>query len=170
MSCVQATKGFSALRELHRDAHSDQQELPLFCSWPLSAVTLFSVAGTAGLCAQQSSGTTNSLPAVDLRSVLAAPIDLTAPSDLNYSSSVGSAEMASAEAFTLSNDSGQPPPRRKYSKPNYSDSHTNSDGSAKWSFFRGGGLLCRSAARTTTRRRVGKYRRVADATSIRRSA
>ena len=86
-----------------------------------AAVTLFSVAGTAGLCAQQSSGTTNSLPAVDLRSVLAAPIDLTAPSDLNYSSSVGSAEMAGAEAFTLSNDSGQPPPRRKYSKPNYAD-------------------------------------------------
>lgn len=105
-----------------------------------AAVTLFSVAGTAGLHAQQSSGTTSSMPPVSLRSILAAPIDLTAPSDLNYSSSVGSAEMASAEAFTLSNDSGQPPPRRKYSKPNYADSHTNSDGSAKYTFFVGGGF------------------------------
>jgi hypothetical protein len=105
-----------------------------------AAVTLFTVASTAGLRAQQSSGTTSSVPPVSLRSVLAAPIDLTAPSDLNYSSSVGSAEMASAEAFTLSNDSGQPPPRRKYSKPNYADSHTNSDGSAKYTFFVGGGF------------------------------
>ena len=61
-----------------------------------AAVTLFSVAGTARLHAQQSSGTTSSMPPVSLRSILAAPIDLTAPSDLNYSSSVGSAEMASA--------------------------------------------------------------------------
>jgi hypothetical protein len=48
--------------------------------------------------------------------------------------------MADAESFTLSNDSGQPPPRRKYSKPNYADSHTNSDGSAKYTFFVGGGF------------------------------
>jgi hypothetical protein len=106
----------------------------------IAAVTLFSVAGTAGLRAQQSSGTTSSLPPVDLKSALSAPIDLTAASDLNYSSSVGSTEMADAESFTLSNDSGQPPPRRKYSKPNYADSHTNSDGSAKYTFFVGGGF------------------------------
>jgi hypothetical protein len=106
----------------------------------IAAVTLFSVAGTVGLRAQQSSGTTSSLPPVDLKSALAAPLDLAAPSDLNYSSSVGSAEMADAESFTLSNDSGQPPPRRKYSKPNYADSHTNSDGSAKYTFFVGGGF------------------------------
>ncbi len=105
-----------------------------------AAVTFLSAAGTLGLYAQQSAGAAASLPPVDLKSVLAAPLDLSAPSDLNYSSSVGSEEMANAESFTLSNDSGQPPPRRRYSKPNYSDSHTNADGSAKWSFFVGGGF------------------------------
>jgi hypothetical protein len=47
--------------------------------------------------------------------------------------------MANAEAFSLSNDD-QPPPRRRYSRPNYNDSHTNADGSSKYTFFVGGGL------------------------------
>ncbi len=105
-----------------------------------AAVTFFTAAGTLGLHAQQSAGTASPLPPVDLRAVLAAPLDLTAPSDLNYSSSTGTDELANAESFSLSSDSEQPPPRRKYSRPNYSDSHTNSDGSAKWTFFAGGGL------------------------------
>jgi len=48
--------------------------------------------------------------------------------------------MANAESFTLSNSADQPPPRRKYSRPNYSDSRTNADGSAKYTIFVGGGF------------------------------
>ena len=105
-----------------------------------AAVTFLAVAGTVGLLGQQSGDTASSERPIDLKAVISAPLDLTTPSDLNYSSSVGVAEMANAEAFPLSNDYDQPPPRRTYSKPNYSDSHTNADGSAKWTFFGGGGF------------------------------
>ena len=105
-----------------------------------AAVTFLAVAGTLGLNAQQSAGTSPSLPPISLKATLTAPLVLSTPDDLNYSSSVGSEEMAKAETFNLSSDEGQPPPRRKYSRPNYSDSHTNSDGSAKYTFFVGGGF------------------------------
>ncbi len=97
----------------------------------IAAVTFLAAAGTLGLHAQQSSGTASSLPPVSLKASLAAPLDLSTPDDLKYSSSVGSDEMASAESFNLSSSADQPPPRRKYSRPNYNDSRTNSDGSAK---------------------------------------
>jgi hypothetical protein len=108
----------------------------------IAAVTFLAAAGTLGMHAQQSAGTTPSLPPVSLKSSLAAPLDLSTPYDLSYSSSTGSAEMANAENFSISSsaDGGQPPPRRRYGKPNYSDSHTNSDGSAKYTFFVGGGF------------------------------
>jgi hypothetical protein len=106
----------------------------------IAAVTFFlAAAGTLGLQAQQSAGTAPSLPPISLKSSLAAPLDLSAPDDLNYSSSTGSAEMANAENFTLSS-ADQPPPRRRYGRPNYNDSHTNSDGSAKYVFLIGGGF------------------------------
>jgi hypothetical protein len=105
-----------------------------------AAVTFLAVAGTLGLDAQQSAGTSSSLPPISLKSTLTAPLVLSTPDDLNYSSSVGSEEMAKAETFNLSSDEGQPPPRRKYSRPNYNDSRTNADGSAKYTFFVGGGF------------------------------
>jgi hypothetical protein len=104
-----------------------------------AAVTFLSAAATVGLQAQQSSGTAPSLPPISLKSTLTAPIDLSMPDDLKYSSSVGSAETANAETFTLGSDT-QPPPRRRYGRPNYSDSHTNPDGSAKYNFIVGGGF------------------------------
>jgi hypothetical protein len=105
-----------------------------------AAVTFFTAAGTFALHAQQSAGTAPSLPPISLKASLAAPLDLSTPDDLKYSSSTGSAEMANAESFNLSNDAGQPPPRRRYGRPNYNDSHTNSDGSAKYTFLIGGGF------------------------------
>jgi hypothetical protein len=105
-----------------------------------AAVTFLAAVGTLGLQAQQSAGTTPSLPPISLKSSLAAPLDLSTPDDLKYSSSVGNEETANAETFNLSSDEGQPPPRRKYSRPNYNDSRTNSDGSAKYTFFVGGGF------------------------------
>jgi len=106
----------------------------------IAAVTSLAAAGTLGLNAQQSAGTAPSLPPVSLKSSLAAPLDLTTPDDLSYSSSTGSAETANAENFSLSSSEDQPPPRRRYGRPNYNDSHTNSDGSAKYTFLVGGGF------------------------------
>jgi len=105
-----------------------------------AAVTFLAAAGTLGLHAQQSAGTAQSLPPISLKSSLAAPLDLSTPDDLKYSSSTGSAELANVENFNLSSSDDQPPPRRKYSRPNYNDSRTNSDGSAKYTFFVGGGF------------------------------
>jgi len=110
-----------------------------------TAAIAFLAAGTLGLQAQQSAGTTQSLPPISLKTSLAAPLDLSAPDlatpdDLKYSSSTGSAELANAENFTIGNSEDQPPPRRRYGRPNYNDSHTNSDGSAKYSFLVGGGF------------------------------
>lgn len=106
----------------------------------IAAVTFLAAAGTLGLNAQQSAGTAPSLPPISLKASLAAPLDLSTPDDLKYSSSVGSDEMANAETFNLSSSADQPPPRRKYSRPNYNDSRTNSDGSAKYNFIVGAGF------------------------------
>ncbi|WP_158791156.1 outer membrane beta-barrel protein [Granulicella sp. L60] len=106
-----------------------------------AAVTFLAAAGTLGLHAQQSAGTASSLPTIDLKASLAAPLDLSTPTDLNYSSSVGTEETANAETFlTNSDDASQPPPRRRYSRPNYNDSRTNPDGSSKYTFVAGGGF------------------------------
>jgi hypothetical protein len=106
----------------------------------IAAVTFFAAAGTLGLYAQQSAGTAPPLPPVSLKASLAAPLVLSPPEDLSYSSSTGSAELANAEDFNLSSSADQPPPRRRYGKPNYNDSRTNADGSAKYTFFVGGGF------------------------------
>jgi hypothetical protein len=105
-----------------------------------AAVTFLAAAGTLGLHAQQSAGTASSLPAIDLKASLAAPLDLSTPTDLNYSSSVGTDETANAETFLMNSDASQPPPRRRYSRPNYNDSRTNPDGSSKYTFLAGGGF------------------------------
>jgi hypothetical protein len=107
-----------------------------------AAVTLFAASATLVSHAQQSAGTTSSLPPVSLKKTLAAPLDLTVPDDLNYSSSVGEPEMAAAERFNLSgSEDTQPPPRRHYGRrPTYSDSTHNADGSNKWAFVVGGGF------------------------------
>jgi hypothetical protein len=104
-----------------------------------TAVASLAVVGTLGLHAQQSAGTAKSLPPVSLKASLTAPLDLSMPDDLKYSSSTGSDEMANAETFNLSS-ADQPPPRRRYGRPNYNDSHTNSDGSAKYTFLVGAGF------------------------------
>ena len=103
-----------------------------------TAAIVFLAAGTLGVQAQQSAGIT--LPPINLKTSLNAPLDLSMPDDLKYSSSTGSAELAKAEDFSIGNNDDQPPPRRRYGRPNYSDSHTNPDGSAKYSFFAGGGF------------------------------
>jgi hypothetical protein len=111
-----------------------------------AAVTFLAAAGTMGLHAQQSAGTAASLPPVNLKTSLVTPLNLSAPDDLGYSSSTGSAETANALDFSLNSDAGQPPPRRRYGHPNYNDSRTNSDGSAKYTFVVGGGFTLPTGA------------------------
>ena len=109
-----------------------------------AAVTFFAASATLVLHAQQSAGTSSSssLSPLSLQKTLAAPLDLTVPDDLNYSSSVGEVEMAAAENFNLTgSEDMQPPPRRRYGRrPTYSDSTHNADGSNKWAFVVGGGF------------------------------
>ena len=108
-----------------------------------TAAIAFLAAGSAVcLQAQQTVSTTQSSPVLDLRALLNAPIDLSRPDSLNYSSSVGADEIASAENFDLGEgEENQPPPRRPYShRPNYNDSTHNPDGSNKYTFLVGGGL------------------------------
>lgn len=68
-------------------------------------------------------------------------LNLSAPA-ASYSSSSSSLDELSDARLNLSSaamDAAQPPPRRRYGRPNYSDSHTNADGSSKFAFMAGGG-------------------------------
>jgi hypothetical protein len=69
-------------------------------------------------------------------------------SDTSNTASSSSSSSSSSDAildkhFDLSTEAfgaSQPPPRRRYGRPNYSDSHTNADGSDKWVFIGGIGF------------------------------
>lgn len=68
-------------------------------------------------------------------------LTLAAPS-ASYSSSESFPDALASERFSLSSANAsatQPPPRRRYGRPNYSDSHTNPDGSNKFAFMVGAG-------------------------------
>lgn len=107
----------------------------------IAAIALFAAGAALSLQAQQSQVTASSVKPLSLRAALSAPLDLTPPEDLNYSSSVGSAETEEAERFNLSGREDQPPPRRTYHRrPNYNDKTHNSDGSNKYAFEVGGGF------------------------------
>jgi hypothetical protein len=105
------------------------------------AVAVFAGTATLGLSAQQSAGTTQSLAPISLKDSLTAPLSTSSSSDdFNYSSSTGLEETAAAEGFNFVGSEDQPPPRRRYGHPNYHDSRTNADGSAKYTFVVGGGF------------------------------
>ena len=108
-----------------------------------TAFIAFLAAGsTVCLQAQQAVSAAQPYPTLDLRAELAAPLNLSTPDTLSYSSSVGADETLAAERFNLSgSEENQPPPRRPYSRrPNYNDSTHNSDGSNKYTFLFGGGF------------------------------
>jgi len=108
----------------------------------VAATVFFAAASTFGMQAQQSAGTSTSLSSINLKTSLMAPLNLSVPDDLNYSSSVGVPELATAERFNLSgSEENQPPPRRRYGRrPTYNDSTHNSDGSNKYTFAVGAGF------------------------------
>ncbi|MGD0796386.1 MAG: hypothetical protein ABR910_01570 [Acidobacteriaceae bacterium] len=109
-----------------------------------AAITFF-MAGTASLVqAQQAPAVAVSRSAPLLLASEAVPSAPAAASGSLYSSSVDSSSDAVAgEQLDLSSaalDSTQPPPRRRYGRPNYADSHTNPDGSNKYTFVAGAGF------------------------------
>jgi hypothetical protein len=107
----------------------------------------FLIAGVISpMQAQQVSSFSSATPL--LVAAATAPLNLTVPDNLGSSSSSSSVSSRSslAASDTLSNDPSmfditQPPPRRRYGRPNYSDSHTNPDGSSKFAFMGGAGLV-----------------------------
>jgi hypothetical protein len=123
----------------HQKMHTTRSFFGIACR---AAALSFLMAGTASLMHAQQAPTTE--PATKAPLFLASsaqPLDLTSSS--SSSSSISSADDAAVEHFDLKAaglDSSQPPPRRRYGRPNYSDSHNNPDGSSKYTFMVGGGL------------------------------
>ena len=105
------------------------------------AALSFLMAGTASLvhAQQPASAVTAKAPLFMASSALP---------DFSSVASGGSSSSSSSDAtaeggFSFDSralDSSQPPPRRRYGRPNYSDSHNNPDGSSKFAFQAGAGL------------------------------
>jgi hypothetical protein len=111
-----------------------------FSSLTLRAAALGIVSAAASLSLSAQTATTSQpQKPVDLRASLTAPLDLSRPADLTYSSSVGTEETATATSFDLRTET-QPPPRRRYGRTNYSDRMHNPDGSKRYVFEVGGGF------------------------------
>jgi len=119
------------------------------------AAALIVLAGAVSrLQAQQTatapSGTQSGAAAPVLLASGVAPADLASASDVSSNSSSSSLsstdaspDAAASESSSLGSagyDASQPPPRRRYGRPNYADSHTNADGSNKFAFMVGAGL------------------------------
>lgn len=111
-----------------------------------AAALSFLFAGTASLTHAQSAA--SSASGLDrplfVSSAYANPFaaDLAKTSSSSSSSSSNSDE-ALPDTTALGHFdlfSKQPPPRRRYGRPNYADSNTNKDGSPKWAFNVGGGF------------------------------
>ncbi len=111
-----------------------------------SAVTfaLLALPGATYLCAQ---GSMNVASLEQPASLFAETYSPALPSlkltddGVGYSSSTGAAELDAAENYSFrSTGSEQPPPRRRYGRPNYSDQGHNPDGSNKYAFLAGAGL------------------------------
>ncbi|HEX9202168.1 MAG TPA: hypothetical protein VF865_21600 [Acidobacteriaceae bacterium] len=103
----------------------------------------FLIAGTASLMhAQQAPA--ESFAKAPLFLASSAQLDLSSSSSSSSSSSnAWAANEAAVDHFDLKAaglDSSQPPPRRRYGRPNYSDSHSNPDGSNKYTFMVGAGF------------------------------
>lgn len=143
MESKQRDRTCARIRE-HIEMHMTINMNRLSAVLATTAALAFLAATPAAMQGQETSGAAQPLAPISLKSTLIAPLDMSSSSsnadDLNYLSNVGAVETAKAEGFSFGAREGQPPPRRRYGRPNYSDSHTNADGSAKYSFFAGGGF------------------------------
>jgi hypothetical protein len=103
----------------------------------------FLMAGTASLMqAQQSLPAQSTFKAPLLLASESAPASFSLSNTSSSSSSSSDDAVASDGTFLTPDtlNSLQPPPRRTYGRPNYSDSHSNPDGSPKWTGLGGVGL------------------------------
>ena len=108
-----------------------------------ASIAVLAAAGL-GLGAQQpavsASAATEVYPALNLQADMKTPASLF---NLNSSSSsstnTDTAEIVPSEHLSMS-DSLQPPPRRRYGRPRYTDHQHNADGSNKYAFEVGGGF------------------------------
>ncbi len=103
------------------------------------------MAGTVSLLhAQQVSPIPSGARTPFLLTANTLPFNLATTPDTAYSSSSSSDsdELANdPSSLSSSLDATQPPPRRRYGRPNYADSHTNPDGSSKYTFMVGAGFV-----------------------------
>ena len=119
-----------------------------------AALVLAALGASTGLHAQalksetpaQATVPAASHPGLDLRASVSAPLNLSDPgadniavSSASSSSSEADTDPVASERLSLS-DVNQPPPRRRYGRPRYSDRNHNADGSNKLAFVVGGGL------------------------------
>ncbi len=122
---------------------------PILQAGRVAAVTFLAAATGLGLRAEQPGATTpvvsaaaaENYPALNLSAALTTPTNMFA-TDSSSSSSADAdvpADPVAAERFSLS-DSTQPPPRRRYGRPRYTDNQHNADGSNKYMFVVGGGF------------------------------
>ncbi len=113
----------------------------LMQSGRVAAVTLFTAAASIGLSAQQSISATQARPVLNLQAASKAPADLfETASSSSSTSSTATSDAVATERFNLSDTATQPPPRRRYGRPHYTDNMHNADGSNKYLFEVGGGF------------------------------
>ena len=111
-----------------------------------AAAFAFLFAGTvsATQAQQTASGSGIASPVLVAAGVApASPASVDASALVTSGSSMSSSSDSLAgdpSSFRFASDASQPPPRRRYGRPNYSDSHTNPDGSSKFAFMAGAGL------------------------------
>lgn len=107
-----------------------------------TAAFSFLIAGTASLVHAQEATSAGSAAKTPFFLASSATPDFTAALTNSSSGSSSSSDGMAADMFdpdSRAADASQPPPRRRYGRPNYSDSHTNPDGSSKFSFVAGAG-------------------------------
>jgi hypothetical protein len=112
-----------------------------------ASIAVLAAAAGLGLGAQQptvaspgGSAATQVYPTLNLQADMKAPANLFAlDATSSSSSSSDTADVVPAGSFTMS-DSLQPPPRRRYGRPRYTDNQHNADGSNKYAFEVGGGF------------------------------
>ena len=110
-----------------------------------AAALSFLFAGTASLTHAQSATSSGLERPLFVSSAYANPFaaDLAKTSSSSSSSASSNSDEALPDTTALGHFdlfSKQPPPRRRYGRPNYADSNTNKDGSPKWVGMVGGGF------------------------------
>lgn len=116
----------------------------------VAAIAAFSCATPFAVLAQPLSAADAPSPSTRLVGFSAQPLNFdlgTLPgvsySDLSSSSSEANGNPVAAERLNLgttASDASQPPPRRRYGRPRYTDRGHNADGSSKLAIMAGGGL------------------------------